>query len=116
MCVCVQSEWAQPWLHESFVYIVVSGLLHSRCAASRKLATAVASTMLVTRAMYNRCIVLWWNDERNTDIDLVVAIMRWVGLERGRRALLSQASRAFIALASHGLRDDPSERTLVAIG
>lgn len=112
--VCVQSEWAQQWFHDFFVYILLSGLLHTRCVASRNLASVVASAMLVTRAAYKRCLVLWWNKERNTDIDLVVAIMLWVGLVRGRRTLVSRGLCAFIALVSHWIRDDPSEQTLVA--
>ena len=110
--VCVQSEWAQQWFHDLFVYIVVSGMPHTQCVASRNLASAVVSAMLVTRATYNRCLALWWNEERNTDIDLIVAIMLCVGLIRGRRPLLSRATCAFIGLASHWIRDDPSEQTL----
>ena len=108
----IQSHVLQQNLHNVFVYCLLVGMLHSTCMTSYVLSTAIASVMLVTRLYFGRCIVLWWNEERNTDVDLLVLSMLVAGIFIKQRPFLPHALCIAAAVLSHWVYDCDAERVV----
>ena len=103
-----QNQWIQQLAHDVFVYILVSGLLVEDCMCTFVVSNFVGIAMLVTRMYYGRCIVLWWNEGRNKDVDVAVFILVVTSLLR-KRPLLNRKICMLVAFASHFMEDAPKE-------
>tara|TARA_B110001450_G_C17168944_1_gene298528 strand:+ start:169 stop:378 length:210 start_codon:yes stop_codon:yes gene_type:complete len=66
--------------------------------------------MLVTRVYFGRCVALWWNEERNTDVDLLVLLMLVAGILIKRRPFLPHSLCIAAAVLSHWVYDCDAER------
>ena len=106
-----QNIQIQQFAHDIFVYILVSGLLVEECICTYVVSNVVSLLMLATRMYYGRCIVLWWNGERNKDVDTAILIMIITSWFR-KRPILNRKICMLIAIASHFVSDTPSESLL----
>jgi hypothetical protein len=104
-----ENEPAQQIMHDIFVYTLLDSLLVARDLPSRQLGRFVAVLQLCTRYYYGRCVVLWWNHERNKDVDAGVWVLLALSFVTSRRPLLPWYACAVIAAVSHFVADHPEE-------
>ena len=107
-----ENEPAQQVMHDIFVYTLLDALLVARDLPSRQLGRFVALLQMCTRYYYGRCIVLWWNNERNKDVDAGVLALLALSFVSSRRPLISWWVCAIIAAVSHFVADHPAEAFL----
>ena len=68
----VQNKTFQLLLHDVFVYSLLYSNLQSSSIKIRAYGAALCLIMCITRMYYNKCMFLYWNNERNTDFDICV--------------------------------------------
>lgn len=100
----IEDKRIQQLLHDAFVYVLVYGLLCSTNTVTQYFSSFMASTMIITRSVYNRCIFLWWNVGRNMDYDIVVLGMIVACLLR-RESWISHWVCVVVGMTSHCFHD-----------
>ena len=107
--VCVvnlqaQSVLVQTLCHDLFVYVILNSLLHTHCYHMRRMGVVLSIAQLATRAAYNRCIFLWWNESRNILFDICVFVITIIGARR-TKSLISVNTCAAVAAMTHFVDD-----------
>ena len=96
--------YIQLLLHDCFVYVLVYGLMCTPHIHTKLFAISISTAMIVTRMMYDRCIFLWWNKNRNIDFDIIVFTMIIISYLR-KSSVLPNWVCIFIGCISHFLPD-----------
>ena len=96
--------YMQLILHDCFVYVLVYGLLCTHHIHTKLFAMSISTAMIVTRMIYDRCIFLWWNQNRNIDFDIVVFTMIMISYFR-ESSVLPNWVCLFVGCISHFLPD-----------
>lgn len=98
----------QLLLHDSFVYVLVYGLMCTPYMYTKLFSIVISTAMIFTRLIYDRCIFLWWNKSRNIDFDIIVFIMIIISYFR-KNSLLPNWLCISIGCISHFLPDSRND-------
>lgn len=103
--VWIHDVFVQQCLHDLYVFLLLYGLVVSRCPDFIFFSQAVTTLQLISRSVMGSCVFCWWKTSRNPHADLVTIVLLLASMVRDRRRLFPVVVCGVVALMSHVLDD-----------